>query len=195
MSSITRKSLLALAAGRPIISAPESVGDYLFSKNFGPIGAGNCKKGCFTVYKVGKTIVICGNYPYKTDAEITVGISENDIKKRSLEQVLAKLGCSIRVSGGYKSWGWLAKAVFDARFFGKETLKGVEFRPYHAYKGNYAKLSYSKIPEGLTEACEKLGLVAIKGNDAPRGGQRGDYIRFAFKDEKIVLDEKKGERI
>lgn len=193
---MTKKEIARIAGSRPILSAGYDVGCYLEEKGFQPIGYGCGNFGWnFDVYEIGDAIVCAGYRPGNWDGEIVKSITNNDYSKKSIAQVLASLASSIEVKKGYKSWGWLAKAVFEARFLGKETLGRVEFRPYHAYKGNYARLSYSKIPEGLTEACEKLGIVAIKGNDAPRGGQRGDYIRFAFKDEKIVLDEKKGERI
>lgn len=178
---MTKRDIWRIAGGRPVLSADYSISCLLQEKGFQAIGYNDGDFGWnFDVFEIGKAVVCAGHRPMKGSAKITAKITRGD-HERSAAEAVEKMAESIKVTEGYKKWGWLAAEVFGAMLQGKESFSSI-FRPYHAYKGNFARLSYSSIPEGLDEACDRLGIAYEKGNDAPRGGKAGDFLRF-FKKE------------
>lgn len=174
-NKMSKSDVRSIAGNRPIVSANYIVSCYLKEKGFMPIGynCGSC--GCnFDVYEIGNAIVCAGYQPGKWDGEITK--NPNDRSNKTVERVIGDLAESIKVKGGYKTWGWLAEDLIKSEIMAKPFI--AVFRPYKQYKGKWAKRSYYRIPKGLNEACERLGIAYELKNDAPRGGKAGDYLEF-----------------
>lgn len=173
---MTKKELIAAAGGMPILN----ITDFLLSQ-FKEVGKAE-KIGedgqNWEAYKVGR--VVCVNGPR---CPLTEAISERVYipgkyadDGRTPEEIIQKTGLAIKVKRGFKTWGWLAEKVIESELTGKPFK--ATFRPYYQYGGKWARRSYYKIPEGLDDACKRLGLTYELKNDAPRGGKAGDYLEF-----------------
>ena len=175
---MTKKDVRKIAGCRPVVSADYLVSCYLKEKCFRPIGynRGSCGWN-FDIYEIGNAIVCAGYQPGKWDGEITK--NPNSRSNKTVESVISDLADSVKVKGGYKTWGWLAEELIKSEIIAKP-FRAI-FRPYKQYGGKWASRSYYKIPEGLNEVCERLGITYELKNDAPRGGKAGDYLEFRRK--------------
>lgn len=173
---MTKKELIAAAGGMPILNITDFLLDQLKAvgraEKIGEDGQN------WEAYRVGS--LVCVNGP---KCPITEAICERVYipgkyadDSRTPEEILEHTGLGIKVKRGFKTWGWLAEKAIESELTGKP-LKAI-FRPYNQYGGKWASRSYYKIPEGLNEACARLGLTYELKNDATRGGKAGDYLEF-----------------
>ena len=173
---MTKKELIAAASGMPILNIPDFLLDQF--KAVGRVEKIGENGQNWAAYRVGS--IVCVNGPR---CPLTEAVSERAYipgkyadDSRTPEDIIQKTGLAIKIKRGFKTWGWLAEKVIESELTGRP-LKSI-FRPYNQYGGKWASRSYYKIPEGLNEACARLGLTYELKNDAPRGGKAGDYLEF-----------------
>ena len=114
------------------------------------------------------------NYLYLYYQNETITLKLNIMKtltKNSAEKKLSKLVANKEISKSSTVYGWVNELINGRK----------EFRPVYSQGSSWKYSSLFDRRDEFTKILKAIGVEFISGNDAPKGGKTGAYIKITTK--------------